>query len=181
MACLKKLSNNIAFDCADLSLTPAGVMRIEEALILNSSDISSIAVANGVATITMNSGRKGFVVNSINNSVIYQDAIKTNDLTPSFEDHTVIIKALTNALDGTTYRGMIQQLLQGNFRVVFKTADNRFYVAGTYAGLEASDLATDSSTDGISTVTLKTPDTASGDLLAAVTSANYTALKTAAA
>lgn len=176
MACLKKINLDVTFDCANLLLT-SGVRKIEEAIIINSDDISSIAVTDGDGTITMKTGTKGYVVNSINNSVIYQDAIKTNDLTPAFEDHTVIIKALTNYSSWSAYRLLIQQLLQGNFRVAMKTADGRCYLAGTYSGLEASDLATDSSTDGISTVTLKTPDAATGDVLVALTAAAYEALK----
>lgn len=177
MACLKKINLDVTFDCANLMQT-SGVRKIEEAIIINSDDISSIAVGEiGGGTITMKTGTKGYVVNSINNSVIYQDAIKTNDLTPAFEDHTVIIKALANYSSWTAYRVLIQQLLQGNFRVAMKTTDGRYYLAGTYSGLEASDLATDSSTDGISTVTLKTPDAASGDVLVALTASAYEALK----
>lgn len=176
MTCLKKLTSDLTFDCNNL-MTVGGVRKIEEAIVLNSSDISNIAVSGGVVTITMKTGKKGYVVNSINNSVIYQDAIKTNDLTPALEDHTVIIKALINEAQPASYRNIIQQLLQGNFRVAMKTADGRCYLAGTYSGLEASDLATDSSTDGISTVTLKTPDAASGDTLVGMTVAAYEALK----
>lgn len=176
MACLKKINLDVTFDCGNFLLT-SGVRKIEEAIIINSDDISTIAVTDGDGTITMKTGTKGYVVNSINNSVIYQDAIKTNDLTPAFEDHTVIIKALTNYSSWSAYRVLIQQLLQGNFRVAMKTADGRYYLAGTYSGLEASDLATDSSTDGISTVTLKTPDAASGDVLVALTASAYEALK----
>ena len=176
MACLKKINLDVTFDCGNLLLT-SGVRKIEEAIIINSDDISTIAVTDGDGTITMKTGTKGYVVNSINNSVIYQDAIKTNDLTPTFEDHTVIIKALTTYSSWSAYRVLIQQLLQGNFRVAMRTAGGRCYLAGTYSGLEASDLATDSSTDGISTVTLKTPDAASGDVLVALTFSAYEALK----
>lgn len=176
MACLKKLNLDITFDCTNL-MSVSGVRKIEEAIIINSDDISNIAVSDGDGTVTMKKGTKGYIVNSINNSVIYQDAIKTNDLTPSFEDHTVIIKALTSYASWSAYRLLIQQLLRGNFRVAMKTADGRCYLAGTYSGLEASDLATDSSADGISTVTLKTPDAASGDVLVALSTAEYEALK----
>lgn len=177
MACLKKVTSDLVFNCENL-MTVGGLRKIEEAIILNSEDISTIGVTDGLATVTMKTGKKGYVVNSINNSVIYQDAIKTNDLTPSFEDHTVVIKVLTNHSEGYTYRVLIQQLLQGNFRVAMKTADGRCYLAGTYSGLEASDLATDSSTDGISTVTLKTPDAATGDVLYGILTSSYEGFKT---
>lgn len=176
MACIKKLVSDITFNCENL-MTVGGVRRIEEAIILNSSDISNIAVGGGVATVTMIKGTKGYVVNSINNSVVYQDAIKTNDLTPSFEDHTVVIKVMTNDTQPATYRNIVQQLMQGNFRVALKTADGLHFLAGTYSGLEASDLATDSSADGVSSVTLKTPDAASGDILTGITKATYDSFK----
>ena len=42
MACLKKLDSDITFDCANFVLT-GGTGEIEEAIIINSSDISTIS------------------------------------------------------------------------------------------------------------------------------------------
>lgn len=153
MACIKKIGVDITYDCSNLGVL-GGTGEIDEAVIINSSDISTIAESGGIGTITMVTGKKGFIINSINNSVMYQDAIKVNDTVPSAEDQSIIIKALSS-MDKTAYRSAIASLLGGDFRVAFATKAGFYYLAGAFCGLEASDLVTDSSAGGISTVTLK--------------------------
>ena len=175
MACIKKLGTDIAYDCANLA-NIGGTGEIDEAIIINSSDISTISGTGGVGTITMLTGKKGYVINSVNNSVMYQDAIKVNDIVPPGEDQSVIIKVLqSGSLAG--YREVISQLIGGNYRVAVKTKSGEYFLAGAFCGLEASDLATDSSAGGISTVTLKTPEGATGDRLVTLTKASYDGLK----
>lgn len=175
MACLKKLDSDITFDCANFVLT-GGTGEIDEAIIINSSDISTISETGGVGTITMITGKKGYIVNSVNNSVMYQDAIKTNDTVPAAEDQSVVIKVMSSA-NSTAYRVALTNLLKGNFRVALKSKSGNYYLAGAFCGLEASDFTTDSSTGGISTVTLKTPEASTGDMLVTITKAAYDGLK----
>lgn len=175
MACLKKLDSDITFDCANFVLT-GGTGEIDEAVVINSSDISTISETGGVGTITMLTGKKGYVVNSVNNSVMYQEAIKANDTVPAAEDQSVVIKVMSS-MDSTAYRLTLTSLLKGNFRVALKSKSGNYYLAGAFCGLEASDFATDSSTGGISTVTLKTPEASTGDLLVMLTKAAYDGLK----
>lgn len=175
MACLKKLDNDITFDCANFVLI-GGTGEIDEAIVINSSDISTISESAGVGTITMLTGKKGYIVNSVNNSVMYQDAIKANDTVPAAEDQSVVIKVMSSA-DSTAYRLALTNLLKGNFRVALKSKSGNYYLAGAFCGLEASDFATDSSTGGISTVTLKTPEGSTGDQLLTITKAAYDGLK----
>ena len=175
MACLKKLDSDITFDCANFVLM-GGTGEIDEAIIINSSDISTISESAGVGTITMMTGKKGYIVNSVNNSVMYQDAIKANDTVPAAEDQSVVIKVMSS-MDSTAYRLTLTNLLKGNFRVALKSKSGNYYLAGAFCGLEASDFATDSSTGGISTVTLKTPEASTGDMLVTLTKAAYDGLK----
>lgn len=176
MACIKKLEVDITYDCVNLGLL-GGTGEIDEAIIINSSDISTISEAGGDGTITMLTGKKGYIISSVNNSVMYQDAIKVNDTVPAAEDQSVIIKVLRSTGTNTGYRNTITALVGGNFRVALKTKAGFYYLAGAFCGLEASDLATDSSTGGISTVTLKTPEGATGDRLLVITKAAYDGLK----
>ena len=178
MACIRKLNVNIAYDCANLGFL-GGVGEIDEAIIINSDDISTISESGGEGTITMKTATKGYVVNSVNNSVMYQDAIKVNDTAPAAEDQSVIIKVLAgDPLISTTYRNVITALIGGNFRVALKAKGSvKYFLAGAFCGLVASDLATDSSAGGISTVTLKTPEGATGDRLVTLTKAAYDGLK----
>ena len=85
MACIRKLDSDITYDCANL-VQLGGIGEIDEAIIINSSDISTIAEGGGVGTITMLTGKKGYIITSVNNSVMYQDAIKANDIVPPGED-----------------------------------------------------------------------------------------------
>lgn len=175
MACLKRLNRDITYNCADLGFL-GGTGEVDEAIIINSSDISTISESYGVGTITMLTGKKGYVVSSVNNSVMYQDAIKVNDTAPAAEDQSVVIKMLSS-MDKNSYRIAVSSLLGGNFRVALKSKYGDYYLAGAFCGLEASDLATDSSTGGISTVTLKTPEAATGDRLLTLTKTDYDGLK----
>lgn len=175
MACIKKLGVDITYDCADLGFL-GGIGEIDEAIILNSSDISTISESFGIGTVTMLTGKKGYVVNSVNNSVMYQDAIKVNDTVPAAEDQSVVIKMLSS-MDKTAYRSAVSSMLGGNFRVALKSKYGNYYLAGAFCGLEASDMATDSSTGGITTVTLKTPEASTGDKLLTLTKADYDGLK----
>lgn len=175
MACIKKLGADITYDCANLA-SIGGTGEIDEAIIINSSDISTVSETGGVGTITVLTGKKGFVINSVNNSVMYQDAIKVNDIVPPGEDQSVVIKVLRSG-DLAGYREVVSQLIGGNYRVAVKTKSGEYFLAGAFCGLEASDLATDSSTGGISTVTLKTPEGATGDKLVTLTKAAYDGLK----
>lgn len=179
MACLKKLDSDITFDCANLGIM-GGLGPVDEAVIINSSDISSISADSGnhnLGNIVLKTGKKGFVINSVNDSVMYQDAIKTTDTAPAAEDHSVILKVLCSQSDGTLYREMIQQLLGGNFRVALKTKTGGHFLAGAFCGLEATDMATDSSTGGVTTITLKTPEASTGDMLIGIPKEMYDGLK----
>lgn len=175
MACIKKLSSDITYACETLA-DIGGLGEIDEAIIINSSDISTISESGGKGTITMMTGARGYTINSVNNSIMYQDAIKVNDTTPPGEDQSVVLKVLRQG-GSAAYRMVVNQLLGGNFRVAFRTKLGNYFLAGAFCGLEASDLATDSSTGGISTVTLKTPEAATGDKLLALTKAAYDGLK----
>lgn len=175
MACIKKISADITYDCGILA-DMGGTGEIDEAIIINSSDISTISESGGEGTITMITGKKGYIINSVNNSIMYQDAIKVNDTTPPGEDQSVVLKVLRQG-GSAAYRMVINQLLGGNFRVAFRTELGNYFLAGAFCGLEASDLATDSSTGGISTVTLKTPEAATGDKLLTLTKVAYDGLK----
>lgn len=178
MACLKKLDSDITFDCANFVLT-GGTGEVDEAIIINSSDISTISEESNVGTITMLTGKKGYVITSVNNSIMYQDAIKVNDTTPPGEDQSVVLKILRSLGSSSGYRKVVSQLLGGNFRVAFKSKNGEYFLAGAFCGLEASDMATDSSTGGISTITLKTPEAATGDKLVTIDKAVYDGLKVA--
>ena len=52
MACIKRLGSDILFDCANLGAI-GGTGEIDEAIIINSSDIATVSEVGGVGTITI--------------------------------------------------------------------------------------------------------------------------------
>lgn len=116
MACIKKLDKDILFDCANFAVI-GGVGNVDELVLLNSDDISTISIADGAATVKMKTGKKGFTVNSIRNSISYTDGIKTSEIAPNMEEHSIVIKLMsTNTVDAASFSVLRQQLLGGNFR-----------------------------------------------------------------
>ena len=175
MACLKRISQDLAFDCANPGLI-SGIAGIEEAVILNYEDLSSISASftTGEAVITKKVGTRGYTIQAVKNSVQVTEAARVNDNAPTMVEITVVMKLLSS-LPIVSY---IIGLMSGSFLVAVKTKNNQYFILGCYSQLEVSDLATDSATDGVSTVTLKTPDGSCGDFRYTITAAQYNAFKT---
>ena len=175
MACLKRISQDLAFDCANPGLI-SGIAGIEEAIILNYEDISGISASptTGEAVVTKKAGTRGYTVQAVKNSVQVTEAARANDNAPTMVEISVVMKLLSS-LPVVTY---IIGLLSGSFLVAVKTKNNQYFILGCGSPLEVSDFATDSATDGVSTATLKTPDGSCGDFRYTITAAQYNAFKT---
>lgn len=180
MACIKKLEQNVTFNCAKAE-EPTSIRGVEELILVNYSDISSYSVDDvGLASITMATGTKGYVFTSINNSVSVSIAARINDATITAEEHTVVIKLIDNngGIGARELSKLCLSLRTGTFAACVLTSSGNRLVYGLMAGLECSEIVGDSATDGIITITLKTPDSAGGDRMLAITEATYNGLKT---
>lgn len=180
MACIKKLEQNITFDCAKAA-EPTSMRGIEELILVNYGDISNYSVDDvGLATITMMKGTKGYVASSVGNSVSATIAAKANDVMVTAQEHTVVVKLIDNGgtMGAREFSNLIYSLQIGTFVACVLTASDNYFVYGLMSGLECSEIAGDSATDGIVSVTLKTPDAAGGDRLLTITKASYDGLKT---
>lgn len=175
MACIKKVTDDLAFDCNNPGLI-AGIVGVEEAIIINFEDVSSISAtpSTGRALITLKAGAKGYTIQCVKNSVQITEAARQNDNAPTMLEITANIKLLS-ALPVVTY---INGLLSGSFLMAVKTKTNQYYLLGAHSPMEVSDMVTDSATDGVTTATLKTPDGACGDYRYSITSDLYKQLKT---
>lgn len=179
MACIKKLEQNVTFDCAKAK-EPTSMRGIEELILINYSDISNYSVDDaGLASIAMAKGTKGYVFTSVNNSVSVSIAARVNDAIITAEEHTVVIKLIDNGAIGVSELSkLILSLRTGTFAAcVWASSGNRL-VYGLMSGLECSEIVGDSTTDGLITITLKTPDSAGGDRMLAITEGTYNGLKT---
>jgi hypothetical protein len=177
MACIKKITDDLAFDCNNPGLI-AGIVGVEEAIIINFEDVSSVSAtpSTGSALITLKAGTKGYTIQCVKNSVQITEAARANDNAPTMLELTANIKLLS-ALPVVTY---INGLLSGSFLLAVKTKTNQYYLLGAHSPLEVSDMVTDSATDGVTTATLKTPDGACGDYRYSITTELYNKLKTKA-
>lgn len=177
MACIKKITDDLAFDCNNPGLI-AGIVGVEEAIIINFEDVSSVSAtpSTGSALITLKAGTKGYTIQCVKNSVQITEAARANDNAPTMLELTANIKLLS-ALPVVTY---INGLLSGSFLLAVKTKTNQYYLLGAHSPLEVSDMVTDSATDGVTTATLKTPDGACGDYRYSITAGLYNQLKTKA-
>lgn len=180
MACIKKLEQNVTFNCAN-AVEPTSIRGVEELILVNYSDISSYSVDNvGLASITMATGMKGYVITSVNNSVSVSIAARNNDAIVTAEEHTVVIKLIDNngAMGVSELSKLILSLRTGTFAACVRTSSGNQLVYGLMSGLECSEIVGDSTTDGLITITLKTPDSAGGDRMLAITEGTYNGLKT---
>lgn len=177
MACIKKITDDLAFDCNNPGLI-AGIVGVEEAILINFEDVSSVSAtpSTGSALITLKAGTKGYTIQCVKNSVQITEAARANDNAPTMLELTANIKLLS-ALPVVTY---INGLLSGSFLLAVKTKTNQYYLLGAHSPLEVSDMVTDSATDGVTTATLKTPDGACGDYRYSITVELYNKLKTKA-
>lgn len=174
MACIKRISSDLAFDCANPGLL-SGIMGVEEAVVINYEDITSISVSPsaGTAIVTMAVGKRGYTVQCVKNSVQVTEAARANDNAPTMLEISVVMKLLSSMPIVTWVNG----LLAGTFIVAIKTKNNQYFLLGAHSQLEVSDFATDSAADGVSTATLSTPDGACGEYRYTLTAAQYNALK----
>lgn len=180
MACIKKLEQNVTFHCAKAA-EPASIRGVEELILVNYSDISSYSVDSaGLASITMATGKKGYVITSVNNSVSVSIAARNNDAILTAEEHTVVIKLIDNsgAMGVSELSKLILSLRTGTFAACVQASSGNRLVYGLMSGLECSEIVGDSTTDGLITITLKTPDSAGGDRMLAITEGTYNGLKT---
>lgn len=176
MSCIKKITDDLAFDCNNPGLI-AGIVGVEEAIIINFEDVSSVSTSStGSALITLKAGTKGYTIQCVKNSVQITEAARANDNAPTMLELTANIKLLS-ALPVVTY---IKGLLSGSFLLAVKTKTNQYYLLGAHSPLEVSDMVTDSATDGVTTATLKTPDGACGDYRYSISPELYNKLKTKA-
>ena len=179
MACIKKLDKNVTFNCAKAG-EPTSIRGVEELILVNYSDISNYSVDDiGVAAITMTTGTKGYVLNSVNNSISASIAARINDSIITAEEHTIVIKLLDNtgAVGVAELSNLILSLRTGTFAAFVMTSKGNRLAYGLMAGLECSEIVGDSATDGIITITLKTPDSAGGDRMVPITEGTYDRLK----
>lgn len=142
MACLGKITKNLLWNCEAAQVNPLG--GITEAILINQSDIASYsATSPEAATVNLNQGAKGYVVQSVNNGIKVAIAKKGGELYPNLLDVTVTILLPNEALNSTA-TGMANAFVNASLAIACKTSDG-YFIVGLGAPLSCTETTADSS------------------------------------
>lgn len=175
MACIKTLNKAITYDCQ------AGSVGIAEMYLINFDDVTATAVDsnNNITAITLKSGAKTVPVECYKNGAKYTEALKLSDVSAGL-DQSVMFTLYDKTLISANH--VMAALLSGRFMAAIRLNDinSRPIMAGLKCGLEISQADTDSNAaGGFTTVTIKTPDDASGENRITIISAAWTTITAA--
>ena len=171
MGCISKLNKAILANCEN------GAAGIEEMVLINSTDVSAIAVDAGVVTITLTGA--GVLVEGLKKAINATEELKTNDNAPT---------ALTQSVMFTVYNKdsnaavIVNTILNGRFLAIAKMKESGVYRAyGVTYGMEPSAVSEDANANGgYTTITLATPENVLGEMRLTLTKARYDSIREAA-
>lgn len=175
MACIKTLNKAITYDCQP------GSVGIAEMYLINFDDVTSATVDdnNSITAIALKSGAKTIPVECYKNGAKLTEALKLSDVSAGLDQSIMF-----TLYDKTTANAnlIMAALLSGRFMAAVKLNDINAapLLVGYKCGLEISQADTDSSAaGGFTTVTIKTPDDASGENRTTIVSAAWTTITAA--
>ena len=153
MGCISNITGAITYDCL------GGAVGIADLLLINYSDIQSISIANGIATITLTVSGKVIRVASIRKGANATEAQRINENAP-------------NALEQSV------NFLNSRLVAVAKMVETGVYrIYGCNYGLEVSGLEESANDNGgYTAITLTTPENVLGEARASITEAAWNTL-----
>lgn len=169
MGCISNITGAITYDCL------GGAAGIADLLLINYTDIRSVSIANGIATITLTSAGKTIRVASIRKGANATEAPRINENAPN---------ALEQAVNFTVYKktnvenNFVNTILNARLVAVAKMVEDGVYrIYGCNYGLEVSGLEESANDNGgFTAITLTTPENVLGEARAGVTQATWDTL-----
>ena len=169
MGCISNITGAITYDCL------GGAVGIADLLLINYSDIQSISIANGIATITLTPSGKVIRVASIRKGANATEAQRINENAPN---------ALEQSVNFTVYKKtsaenvFINTILNSRLVAVAKMVETGVYrIYGCNYGLEVSGLEESANDNGgYTAITLTTPENVLGEARASITEATWNTL-----
>ena len=169
MGCISNITGAITYDCL------GGAVGIADLLLINYSDIQSISIANGIATITLTTSGKVIRVASIRKGANATEAQRINEIAPN---------ALEQSVNFTVYKKtsaenvFINTILNSRLVAVAKMVETGVYrIYGCNYGLEVSGLEESANDNGgYTAITLTTPENVLGEARASITEATWNTL-----
>lgn len=169
MGCISNITGAITYDCL------GGAVGIADLLLINYSDIQSISVSAGVATIALTAFGKTIRVASIRKGANATEAPRINENAPN---------AIEQAVNFTVYKKttaenvFINTILNSRLVAVAKMVETGVYrIYGCNYGLEITGLEESANENGgFTAITLTTPEAVLGESRASVTESTWNTL-----
>lgn len=169
MGCISNITGAITYDCL------GGAVGIADLLLINYSDIQSVSVTAGVATVALTPTGKTIRVASIRKGANATEAPRINENAPN---------AIEQAVNFTVYKKtaaenvFINTILNSRLVAVAKMAESGVYrIYGCNYGLEITGLEESANENGgFTAITLTTPESVLGEARASVTESTWNAL-----
>lgn len=169
MGCISNITGAITYDCL------GGAVGIADLLLINYSDIQSVSVTAGVATVALTPTGKTIRVASIRKGANATEASRINENAPN---------AIEQAVNFTVYKKtaaeniFVNNILNSRLVAVAKMVETGVYrIYGCNYGLEITELEESANENGgFTAITLTTPESVLGEARASVTESTWNTL-----
>lgn len=181
MACIGRIASTLAMPCG--APASADLSAPVSAKLLNNSEIASFTVTSGsTATITRKPGVVGYDVTTINNSLVVNVGLKSQDVIPGAYDVSITFKSFSGSYSiasNSVPLGAVGTMERAELVVAVDHGD-RIRVYGLGAPLVCTEIAADSSESANITYTFGVEDWQVGTTAHYLSRADYDALSTPA-
>lgn len=171
MGCISKLKKAILANCQN------GAAGIEEMILINSSDVSTVAVSAGVVTLTL--AGAGVLVEGLKKAINATEGLKVNDNAPMALTQSVVFTIYNKDANSAV---IVNTILNGRFIALAKMKEMGVYRAyGVTCGMESNEVSEDANANGgYTTIKLATPENVFGEMRLTLTKAHYDSIRKAA-
>ena len=175
MACLTIISTNSKMACG---APPTGhLASLKGMAIINASDISSFSVSETGVVISMAAGRRGYALETGNNSTVVSLSLKGGEVFPPQHDVTIETtlfgRSIENIYTGRVWTGGAN----GRYIFIADHGNNVYKVYGLGAPLEVLSVEGSSTGNGFVRTTFGVEDWQAGTTIYNLTKAQYEALQ----
>lgn len=169
MGCISNITGAITYDCL------GGAVGIADLLLINYSDVQSVAINEGEATIALPASAKPVRVAAIRKGANATEAVRSNENAPN---------ALEQTVNFTVYKktkveaDFVNKIINSRLVAVAKMVENGVYrIFGPNYGLEVSALEESANENGgFTAITLSTPENVLGEPRAVITESTWNTL-----
>lgn len=168
MGCISKLNKAILANCQN------GAAGIEEMILINSSDVSTVAVSAGVVTLTL--AGAGVLVEGLKKAINATENLKVNDNAPTALTQSVVFTVYNKDANSAV---IVNTILNGRFIALAKMKEMGVYRAyGVTYGMESNEVSEDANANGgYTTIKLATPENVLGEMRLTLTKAHYDSIR----